>query len=181
MKSKMLVLLAAALLVTAACKKKGNTKIVDPGDDTDTSDRNNGRGDVRTNTADTGTDNGDATTVSGDDGESMPKFAAIYFEFDSATLTKGSRAELQQLGDWLNAHAKANITIQGHTDERGTDEYNIALGDRRATAIKDYLSRLGVDKARLDTVSYGEERPASGGDDEGTHAQNRRGELVPER
>jgi len=180
-KSKVLILVTAALLALVACKKKGNTKVVDPGDDQGSADRTNGRGDLRTGATDTGNGDDGATKVSGDDGESMPQFAAIYFEFDSATLTKPSRAELQQLGEWLNAHPKAHITIQGHTDERGTDEYNVALGERRAATIKEYLSRLGVDNDRLETISYGEERPAASGDDEDAYAQNRRGELVQER
>lgn len=176
MKSKILVAMMTALLALAACKKKGTTEVVDPGDGA--ADRSSGRGDLRTSS--TGAGDG-ATTVRGDDGQSMPQLAAIYFEFDSATLTKPSRAELQTLGEWLVEHPEARITIEGHTDERGTDEYNIALGDRRASAIKEYLSRLGVDSARLATISYGEERPASSGDDEGAYAQNRRGELVRDR
>lgn len=164
-------ILAAALLASPACKKKSNTKVVDPGASTGASDRAD-RGDVDR------TDGGTTTTVSADDGESPLAFAAVYFEFDSTTLGDDARADLQRLAEWLTAHPGAKITIEGHCDERGTDEYNIALGQKRAQVIQDYLGRLGVERARLSTISYGEERPASTGDSEEAWALNRRGEFV---
>ena len=168
---------AAALLSLAGCPKKKNTKVVDPGDDTGTSDRS----DSGRDRSERDDDDGSTTKVSADDGTSTPSFAAVYFEFDSTDLSADARGELQQLAAWLESHPKAKITIEGHCDDRGTDEYNIALGQKRAKIIQDYLSRLGVDDARLATISYGEERPASNGDDENAWALNRRGELVPDR
>jgi peptidoglycan-associated lipoprotein len=141
----------AALIATSACKHKHDTKIVDPGDHTTTSDRGGGS---RT------TDDHDSTKVTAtDDDGSTPSFAAIYFELDSSEIDADGRHELDQLGAWLEAHPNARITIEGNTDDRGTDEYNLALGDRRAQTIRTYLARLGVDEARLATISYGEERP----------------------
>jgi peptidoglycan-associated lipoprotein len=166
----------AAVLALAGCPKKHTAKVVDPGDDTHSVSRDDADDDDDAN--DTG---GTKTTVTGDDGSAMPKFAAIYFEFDSSTLTDESRTELQSLADWLDKHAQAQITIAGNTDDRGTDEYNIALGQRRADAIKEYLARLGVDDARLDTISYGEEMPAAQGADEKAWSKNRRGDLVSNR
>lgn len=168
------VAILAALIATSACKHKHDTKVVDPGDRTGTADSSGNGG--RTDRDDNDTDK---ATVTADDGESMPSFAAVYFEFDSTVLTADARTELNDLGEWLEKHPKAKIRIEGNTDERGTDEYNIALGERRADAIKEYLGRLGVDDARLATISYGEERPAVSGDDENAWSKNRRGELVP--
>jgi peptidoglycan-associated lipoprotein len=174
MKLTTATILAAALFAAPACKKKSNTKVVDPGDTTGSSDRTDrDSGDV-----DRSTDDGSMTRVSGDDGESPLAFAAIYFEFDSSTLGDDARGDLQRLAEWLSAHPEARITIEGHCDERGTDEYNIALGQKRAQVILDYLGRLGVERARLNTISYGEERPASTGDSEQAWALNRRGEFV---
>lgn len=170
-------LVLVALLSLSGCPKKKSTKVVDPGDDTGASDRSGSGRDA------TDRDDGDGstTTVSGDDGSSTPSFAAVYFEFDATDLSADARSELKQLADWLGKHPKAKITIEGHCDDRGTDEYNVALGQKRAKAIQDYLSRLGIDEARLATISYGEEHPAATGEDEEAWALNRRGELVPDR
>lgn len=110
----------------------------------------------------------------------LEQLRAIYFEFDSAELTDDSRALLEEVAEWLVTHPSVAIRIEGHTDARGTSEYNLALGERRAVAIATYLSHLGVNEAQLTTVSYGEEVPATLGDDETAYAQNRRGEVVPE-
>jgi peptidoglycan-associated lipoprotein len=173
MKLTTATILAAALLASPACKKKSNAKVVDPGEPTGSSDRSDRDGDDADRAGD-----GSTARVSGDDGESPLAFAAVYFEFDSTTLNDSARTELQRLADWLVAHPKAKITIEGHCDERGTDEYNIALGQKRAQVIQDYLGRLGVSRARLNTISYGEERPASTGDSEEAWALNRRGEFA---
>jgi peptidoglycan-associated lipoprotein len=172
MKLTTTTILAAALLAAPACKKKSNTTVADPGDGVAS------RSEERA-----GADRGDGTTaqVSARDGDGAPSFAAVYFEFDSTTLGPEARAELQELADWLGSHPGARITIEGHCDERGTDEYNVALGEKRAQVIRDYLVRLGVDRETLATISYGEERPAASGDDESAWARNRRGELVTNR
>jgi peptidoglycan-associated lipoprotein len=105
-------------------------------------------------------------------------FRPIYFEFDSAELLAAARQELQTLAAWLRRDAAATVTIEGHADQRGTAEYNVGLGERRAHAIREYLVQLGVAAARLSTISFGEERPAMAGDGEASWARNRRGELV---
>jgi len=98
----------------------------------------------------------------------------VYFAFDSAVLREPSRRVLRQQAAWLERNPDATITIEGHADERGTREYNLALGARRADAVRSYLVGLGVAPARLDTISYGEERPAVAGSDEEAWARNRR-------
>ena len=103
----------------------------------------------------------------------------VYFDFDSAELRPDARDELARTAGRLKANRSTRLIIEGHCDERGTTEYNIALGDRRAHAIRTYLARLGIDEARLSVISYGEERPADDGSDETAWAKNRRGELVP--
>ena len=98
----------------------------------------------------------------------------IYFAFDSAVLREPSRAVLRQQATWLERNAKARVTIAGHADERGTREYNLALGARRAEAVRTYLVGLGIAPGRIDTISYGEERPAVAGSNEQAWARNRR-------
>ena len=98
----------------------------------------------------------------------------IYFEFDSSTLGSESRDILENNAEWLKEDGARSLTIEGHTDEAGTSEYNIALGDRRARAAKEYIVALGIDASRIRIISFGEERPAISGDD----AKNRRGMFI---
>jgi len=102
----------------------------------------------------------------------------IHFAYDSFELDESARQTLQQNSDWLKDHGKAKVEIEGHTDERGTVEYNLALGAKRARAAKDYLSTLGISADRLSTISYGEELPLCREHDEGCWQRNRRGHFV---
>jgi len=102
----------------------------------------------------------------------------IYFEFDKATLTTDSRETLIRNGEWLRINSDVVITIEGHCDERGTNEYNLALGDRRAESVKTFLLDVGIDPSRLKTLSFGEERPADSGQDESAWAKNRRAHFL---
>jgi peptidoglycan-associated lipoprotein len=118
-------------------------------------------------------------TVDGDGGAGEPgTFHPIYFAFDSSDLLPEARQELEQLATWLGRSKAATVRIEGHADQHGTAEYNLALGERRAQTIRAYLVRLGVTSERLSTISFGEERPAAPGDDETSWSKNRRGELV---
>jgi peptidoglycan-associated lipoprotein len=101
----------------------------------------------------------------------------VFFEYDSAELRPDAQT-LGEIGAWLVKHPNTNVTIEGHCDERGTREYNLALGERRATAVANYLAAVGVDPSRMQTVSYGKERPAADGSDESAWAQNRRAVFV---
>ena len=102
----------------------------------------------------------------------------IYFNFDSADLSADSRAALSKNAELLAKQPSVSIRIEGNCDERGSDEYNLALGERRAKAARDYLVNLGVQPARLSVISYGEEKPADPGHDEAAWAKNRRDEFV---
>ncbi|RMB11864.1 peptidoglycan-associated lipoprotein Pal [Eilatimonas milleporae] len=116
------------------------------------------------------------------DQESLTAYAGdrIFFDYDSSELTARSRDVLRKQADWLNHFPRQRVTIEGHCDERGTREYNLALGERRANAVKNYLVALGVPSSRLGTISYGKERPAVVGNSEQYWRQNRRGVLVVE-
>lgn len=105
-------------------------------------------------------------------------FENIYFGFDQYALTEEARATLKKHADWLRANRGYVMRIEGHCDERGTNEYNLALGQRRADATKKYLVGLGVDAKRLSTVSYGEEKPLDPGHDEAAWAKNRRAQFA---
>jgi peptidoglycan-associated lipoprotein len=99
--------------------------------------------------------------------------AMIYFDLDKSDLTDQDKASLDQKIPILNANASLRIRVAGNCDERGSDEYNLALGQRRAAAAKRYLTDHGVDGGRVDVISYGKERPVAQGHDEGSWAQNR--------
>lgn len=98
----------------------------------------------------------------------------VYFAFDSAELESTARDRISRNADFMKEYAEYVITIEGHCDERGTNEYNLALGERRATATRDYLSSLGVAADRVRTISYGEERPQCDQSTESCWAKNRR-------
>jgi len=102
-----------------------------------------------------------------------------HFDFDQARLTDQDREKLQTLAKALKAHPAARIRIAGNCDELGTEEYNLALGQRRAEVARKYLTDLGIAPSRLETISYGENRPAVEGHDEAAHAANRRDEAEP--
>ncbi len=106
------------------------------------------------------------------------ELANIHFDFDKSTLRPEDRKILKGHADWLMKNKDVNIIVEGHCDERGTTEYNLALGERRATETKKYLVELGVPEARIKTISYGEERPLDPGHDEKAWAKNRRAQFV---
>ena len=102
----------------------------------------------------------------------------IYFEFDKSTLTPMAQDTLMRHAAWLRENAGVTVTIEGHCDERGTNEYNLALGDRRADSAKAFLVDLGISSSRLTTISYGEERPLCMQQNEECWGKNRRGHFV---
>lgn len=102
----------------------------------------------------------------------------VYFDYDSSNIRDDNRATIEAHARYLAQHPDTRVTLEGHTDERGTREYNIALGERRANAVRDMMTLLGVSSGQISSVSYGEERPAALGSDESAYGQNRRVEIV---
>ncbi len=102
----------------------------------------------------------------------------VFFDFDKSVVTDEGKATLDKQVAWLKKYPQWAITIEGHCDERGTREYNLALGERRANAVKKYLAGAGIADSRLKTISYGKERPAVQGSNDAAWAQNRRGVTV---
>ena len=101
-----------------------------------------------------------------------------FFDYDKADIRGDARDVLAANANWLKKYPSVAFTVEGHTDERGTAQYNLALGDRRANAAKDYLVSLGVDASRVKTVSYGKERPFATGHEEDSWQKNRRANFV---
>jgi len=109
------------------------------------------------------------------------KSDTVHFDFDSSVIKSDENAKVSAVADYLKANGQDAVEIEGHCDVRGTEEYNRSLGERRALAVREELIRLGVDASRVDTVSFGEDRPADPGRDESAYRKNRRGEFVLEK
>ena len=174
MKSLKLAAMAAALAITAGCAKKA-PETLPPGPDQG----------VETG-ADTGTDNGggvDGAAVPGSRADFLQSVGGqagdrILFETDSYSVDDEDRRVLDTQAAWLQRYPNVRVTIEGHADERGTREYNLALGDRRANAAKNYLVARGISAARINVISWGKERPEALGSDDSAWAQNRRAVTV---
>ena len=171
MRSKFLTFAAAALLLTACAS--GEESGAGTGAGTSTT----------TNTQTATTTAPSTTTIPGPTPGSQEHLVVnvgdrVFFDFDKSDLKPAGRETIEALAAWMNNFPATTITIEGHADERGTREYNLALGERRANAVYDYLLALGVQANRLRTISYGKERPAVLGSNEEAWAQNRRGVFV---
>lgn len=112
--------------------------------------------------------------------KNMFESESVYFEFDSAALTSVAQSVLAGKAEYLRDASGSQVIIEGHCDDRGTPEYNLALGDRRAESAKSFLVNLGIDPSRFTTVSYGEESPVDAGHDEDAWAKNRRAKFLVE-
>jgi peptidoglycan-associated lipoprotein len=113
-----------------------------------------------------------------DDPDSLLAKRTVYFDYDESVILDQDRAILEAHAQYLSQNPGAAVTLEGHTDERGTREYNLALGERRAVGVRQYMSLLGGSGQQLRTVSYGEEQPAAMGHNEEAWAQNRRVEII---
>lgn len=116
----------------------------------------------------TNPDNADYETLNAD---------TVYFAFDSYSIEASQRHKVENAASWMKENFDKKVIVAGHCDNRGTTQYNLALGERRALAIRDYLVGLGVEKDRINTISYGKERPAVSGESEEAWAKNRRGQI----
>ncbi len=171
MKSKLLALLSVAVLVSACEAPPTDDGLGATGVPSGGAGYGAGMdsgGGVSTGGASTG-DPGELANTIGD---------RVFFAYDSAVLTSQAQATLQRQAAWLQQYPYVNVVVEGHCDERGTREYNLALGERRASAARNYLVNLGVAPSRITTVSYGKERPAVLGSNPEAWAQNRRSVTV---
>lgn len=180
--NKLLAMAAAAFLI-AACSSSGTV----PSGDTGVSG-----GPVAPVSGDSGGPGAETSGVRGGggaefigfdgeepgDAENIRNNLVIYFEFDSSEIQSQFNGMLASHARFMAASADVSVRLEGHADERGSREYNIGLGERRAQAVRQILMLQGVSTAQLSTVSYGEERPAAFGSDEQSYSQNRRVELV---
>ncbi|MEP7349702.1 MAG: peptidoglycan-associated lipoprotein Pal [Sphingorhabdus sp.] len=167
---KMTMLLLASTALVAGCGKKEVKELPPVAEGTDygtqPSDPNAGAGQIVPGSQE------DFLQSVGQSGD------RILFDTDRFNVDAEDQVTLQGQAQWLARYPNARVTVEGHADERGTREYNLALGERRANAAKNYLASLGVDAARIQTVSYGKERPQALGSDESAWAQNRRAVTV---
>ncbi len=108
------------------------------------------------------------------------KSDTVHFDFDSSVVKAADKSKVSAVADYLKANGLTAVEIEGHCDERGTEEYNRSLGERRALALREQLVSLGIEPGRVDTISYGKDRPADPGHDETAWKQNRRGEFILE-
>ncbi len=165
------LIVAAALVATAGCAKKRPEVLPPaPGDATAPVD---GTG---TGTGTPGT--GAAVPGSAQDFRQSVASDTVNFALDQYDIDSTARGILDSQATWLQRYPNVRVSVEGHADERGTREYNLALGDRRATAAANYLASRGVSSTRITTISYGKERPLALGSDESSWAQNRRAVTV---
>ena len=115
----------------------------------------------------------------GSDSKKIEGLFTIHFNYDNASLDKETKDLLAKNAEWIKAHPKVKMQIEGHCDQRGTTEYNLALGERRARAAMSYLTGLGIAKDRVSVISFGKEKPLVNGETEKDYAQNRRDNFVP--
>jgi peptidoglycan-associated lipoprotein len=160
------LVLGAALIATAGCTKKRDMSTVPP------APSEQGPG---------GAVEGDSDTLAGPLNEQFRREVTsdtVHFALDQYDIDPEARAILDSQAQWLISHPNARVTIEGHCDERGTREYNLGLGDRRANAAKNYLASRGISPSRITTISYGKERPIALGSDDASWAQNRRAVTI---
>lgn len=115
----------------------------------------------------------------GSDSGTIAGLATIYFDYDKSTLSQAAREILKSNVEWMKKNSSVKVQIEGHTDNRGSIEYNIALGERRANSVKNYLTTLGVQSSQLTVISYGEEKPLMSGEADSAWSKNRRANFVP--
>jgi peptidoglycan-associated lipoprotein len=109
---------------------------------------------------------------------SMPlKAQTVYFDFDKSSIKSSEQSKLQEVADYMKSHPDVAVRVEGNCDERGTEEYNRSLGERRALAAREYLVRLGIDAGKIDTISYGNDKPAESGHSESAWSKNRRDDF----
>jgi len=176
---KWLVPLAAILMIVAACESTPDDAAATSGDgDTMSSDDSGAAVDSSSMESDVASAETSGPIPGTQEDLVQNVGDRVFFDYDSAVLTPDGRRTLERQAEWLQLFPELKITIEGHCDERGTREYNLALGERRATAARDYLIAFGMNPARLRTTSYGKERPYALGHNEESWGLNRRSVTV---
>ena len=167
-----LVALAAALVFSAGCAKKKPAELPPA--------PLGSEGTAGADGAGAGQGNVGGAVIPGSRADFLQNVSAdrVYFQTDDYAIDAEDRAVLDSQAAWLQRNPSVRVTIEGHADERGTREYNLALGDRRANAAKNYLASRGIDASRLTVISWGKERPVAEGSDESAWAQNRRAVTI---
>ncbi|WP_176473583.1 peptidoglycan-associated lipoprotein Pal [Sphingopyxis sp. GW247-27LB] len=156
---------AITMLAVGACSKKAPEVLPPAPEGTDTGSADSGIG----NAVIPGSQQDFVANVSSD---------RVFFDYDQYNVDAEDQATLQSQAQWLQRNPAVRVTLEGHADERGTRDYNLALGERRANAAKNYLASLGIDPSRIQVISYGKERPAELGSNEAAWAKNRRAVTV---
>jgi peptidoglycan-associated lipoprotein len=118
-------------------------------------------------------------SATGSDSGTINGLQSVFFDYDKASLPEAEKEKLKGNIEWMKKNAGVKMTIEGHCDQRGSNEYNLSLGERRANSVKQMMQSMGVSAARLSTVSFGEEKPLMQGDSEEAMAKNRRANFVP--
>lgn len=179
--NKLITVASAALLIAllAGCASAPRDQYLDSSESSDSTTTSTTSG-IASSDADSGTAL-DGTTTTGDGSLSkadLLKQTVVYFEFDSSTLDDFAKAVVSAHAEYVGQRPNIRLRLIGHTDERGSREYNLALGDRRSASVSQWFQALKVDDARISTVSMGEEQPASIGHDEESWQLNRRVEII---
>jgi peptidoglycan-associated lipoprotein len=157
----------AALVFVVGCKSKQKQSDVESSN-------------INTPATDTAVDSTPMSfDASGSDSGKIAGLETVHFDYDKANITAENKKILQGNADWIKKNTTYKVQIEGHCDNRGTIEYNLALGERRANAVKAYLASLGVPAGRMSVISYGKEKPIEQGDSEAAYAKNRRANFVP--
>ena len=178
---RQLLMVAGCALVLGACSSAVKLDEPAPIDDRNSAGAAGGAGGAGSGSSAAGASGRQVAPVSVDplnDPNSPLSKRSIYFDFDSYTIRDEYRATVEAHARYLNANKTRKVVIQGNTDERGSREYNLALGQKRAEAVRKALSALGVADAQVEAVSLGEEKPRSTGNDDASRAENRRADLA---
>ncbi len=182
---KRLLTICAATFLLAACETAStdSNEVVGSSSGSSSGSGAAASASSNTSTSNTSSDAGGTTSAGGASSigsirtpdELLAKVGStVYFDYDQSSLTSEAQATLDRQAAFLKASPSFRLVIEGHCDERGTREYNLALGDRRASAVRDYLVAKGINASRLSTISYGKERPSVGGSNDTSYALNRR-------
>ncbi len=177
MRTKIVSLFAMLFLITACETTPEDTGATDSSGSTDSSSSSSSSA-VTTESADTTAVESDATMAPAPGSQEQLEIEVgdrVFFVYDKSVVVAAAEKTLKRQAAWMKQYPSVSVTVEGHCDERGTREYNLALGERRATAVKNFLVALGVDSNRIATISYGKERPDALGHNKAAWAQNRRG------